>query len=405
MTPFPPRPEFPVPGRPVPVSLGHAYSGPDGEYQFQFKFGAKNQAKPVLPEISRTTEKPDIRAKIHEFAEGDWTLIYTAPVDWDIVEDFHRDYFVPVEDVVPIPPEDLKPEEGFRFSSVGLLPIDESRLVKGYFTAQAGDPLAVSHSPFCGSLNIFGLFAAAPPVAHYRVEIADADEDGPTGAWTDLLDRLANYKWNDTTHVWDYQNMGPDAVTHLYANIDTGPESDWLFHSLKVAWNTRSRPDGYYALRITSYDAVMTPTGTYTMPVMRVDNTIPEVALDVISPAVGKCGGLALGADRLITFNVTAHDPAGHVARYWLSGTRGKAATTAGATVEVDRPLATATWTGADHTPTAFDVLVRPPELADCAQIAYNFELHARGLATNGYSVEPVSQWAKTEVNLIVSEA
>ena len=403
VNPPPLKPVFPFPSRPVPVSLGHAYTGPDGEYQFQFKFAAKNQPK-LLPGLPGPAEKPDIRAKIYQFAEGAWKLIYTAPVDWDIVDDFHRDYFVPEEDVIPIPPEDLKPEEGFRFSSVGLLPIDETRLVKGYFTAHAGDPLPVSHSPFCDTLNVFGLFAEAPPVAYYRMEIAEADEDGATGAWTDLMDPLTNYKWNNTTHAWDSWNMGPDAVTHLYTNIDPEPESDWLFHSLKLAWNTRSGPDGYYALRITGYDATMTPTGTYAMPVMRVDNTPPEVALDVISPAVGKCGGLALGVDRLITFNVTAFDPAGHVARYWLSGTRGKTALTAGATVEVDRPSATSTWAGSYEDAKTFDVLVRPPELADCAQIAYNFELHARGLATNGYAVEPQSQWARVEVNLIVSE-
>lgn len=83
----------------------------------------------------------------------------------------------------------------------------------------------------------------------------------------------------------------------------------------------------------------LTPIRTrYTTRAMMIDNT-PGVALDVISPGVGKCGGLALGTDRKITFAVTAHDPAGQVARYWLCyGTRGKTAVTAGLWWKLDWP-------------------------------------------------------------------
>lgn len=51
-----------------------------------------------------------------------------------------------------------------------------------------------------------------------------------------------------------------------------------------------------------------------------------------------------------------------------------------------------------------FDVDVRPSDLADCAHIAYNFDLHARGLATKGYTNEPISQLAEAQVVLILSE-
>ena len=39
-----------------------------------------------------------------------------------------------------------------------------------------------------------------------------------------------------------------------------------------------------------------------------------------------------------------------------------------------------------------------------CPAVAYNFELHVRGLSTNGYSAEPLSQWDKRECNLVVEE-
>jgi len=45
-------------------------------------------------------------------------------------------------------------------------------------------------------MRIFGLFASAPPVVSYKVQVATADEDGPVGHWHDLTDALYNNKWN-----------------------------------------------------------------------------------------------------------------------------------------------------------------------------------------------------------------
>lgn len=388
--------------------LGYTYTAPDGSYDFEFDFSYKNS--PWIWLWLFTDKKPDIKARISQFVSGTWQQVYEGPVDWNIVEDFHRDYFVPVEDTIPVPDEGIKPDEGFRFVSLGLIPVDMLRFQLGYATAQPGDPApiaGVSHQPFCGTLRIFGLFAEAPPVATYKIQIAEADEFGATGSWNDLTDPLTNRKWNNTLHIWEPLNLGPDPVTGKYQNIDTQPEADWHEHALKVTWNSANYPNGYYALRITGYDASSTETGTFEMPVVRIDNSVPEVSLEVIGTSVGavtECGALRLGLDRKIQFKVTGHDAEGHMKRYWLSGTRGKAAISAGLTIYESRPDVTAGWIGVKDKLVDFIVSPLPAGLLGCPAVAYNFELHVRGLATSGYSAEPISQWAEQESNLVVSE-
>jgi hypothetical protein len=388
--------------------LGYAYTGPDGSYDFEFDFSYKNS--PWVWLWLFTDKKPDIKARISQFVSGAWQQVYEGPVDWDIVEDFHRDYFVPVEDTIPVPEGGIKPDEGFRFTSLGLLPIDIFRFQLGYATAQPGDPTpitGVSHQPFCGTLRIFGLFAEAPPVTTYKVQIADADEFGATGTWNDVTDPLTNRKWNNTLHKWEAYNLGPDSVTGKYQNIDTEPEADWHEHALKVTWNSANNPNGYFALRVIGYDASDTEVGTFEMPIIRVDNSVPTADLEVIGTSAGgvtPCGSLQLGADRKIQFKVTAHDPEGHVRQYWLSGTRGKVALSAGATISEPRPDPTDTWTGINNGSVDFTVANLPVSLIVCSMLAYNFELHVWGLSTDGYNVTPSSQRVKRESNLIVSE-
>ena len=389
--------------------LGYTYTAPDGSYDFEFDFTYRTS--PWVWHWLFTDTVPDIRARISQFVDGLWQQVYEGPVDWDIAEDLHRDYFVPIEDTVPIPDEGVKPDEGFRFVSVGLLPIDTTRIQLGYATAQPGDPAridSISYQPFCGTLRIFGLFAEAPPVTSYKVQIAEADENGPTGSWLDVTDALHNRKWNSTENRWEPMVLGPDPVTGRYQNIDTQPEADWHEHALKITWNTANHANGYWALRIIGYDASDTEVGTFQMPVMRTDNDRPELNLEVIGTTVGivtDCGALQLGIDRKIQFKVTAHDPEGHVLRYWLSGTRGKEAGSAGGIVQEWRPDPPGdVWIGVKNELVNFTVAPLPAALAGCTSVAYNFELHTWGLATDCYNVTPGSQWGKRETNLIVSE-
>ncbi|MCK4786131.1 MAG: hypothetical protein KAV87_20405, partial [Desulfobacteraceae bacterium] len=280
--------------------LGYAYTAPDGSYDFTFDFSYKTG--PYVWYWLFTDKVPDIRARISQFVDGLWQQVYEGPVDWNVVQDFHRDYFVPKEDIIPVPPGGVKPTEGFRFISLGLLPIDTTRIQLGYATAQTGDPVAgISHQPFCGTLRIFGLFAESPPVATYKVQIATADEDSVVGTWQDITDPLHNRKWDDVAKKWNAMVLGPDPGTGRYQNIDTEPEADWHEHALKVTWNTRNYPNGYYALQIIGYDTSDTEIGTFQMPIVRVDNSLPEIDLEVIGTSIGavtKCGALQLGLDR-----------------------------------------------------------------------------------------------------------
>lgn len=388
--------------------LGYTYTAPDGSYDFEFDFTYKTS--PWIWLWLFTDRTPDIRARISQYVYGVWQQVYEGPVDWNIAEDFHRDYFVPEEDTIPVPDEGVKPAEGFRFVSVGLLPIDTTRIQLGYATAQPGDPSRIadiSHQPFCGILRIFGLFAEAPPVTSYKVQIAEADVTGPIGSWDNITDPLYNRKWNATLHRWEAMNLGPNPATGKYQNIDTEPEADWHEHALKVTWNTVNYANGYYALRIIGYDATDTEVGTFSMPVVRIDNSVPEAELEVVGTSMGGvtiCGALQLGLDRGTEFKVTARDPEGHVLRYWLSGTRGKDALTAGATISEMRPDPSDSWTGVTNKSVNFTVTSLPAYLAGCSALAYNFELHVFGLATDCYNVTPGSQRVKRETNLIVSE-
>lgn len=392
--------------------LGSAYSRPDGSYDFEFSFSYNTISHWIFQDTV-----PDIRVKIYQFDDGAWQQVYTGEVDWDIAEDFHRDYVIPFEDIIPVVPGGVKPSEGFRYISLGLIPIDEApvdpHFSKGYVTCYSGDPTRVDdvrHQPLCDRLRIFGLFAEAPPVATYEVQLAPADEDGPVGPWEHITDALNNRKWDSAQARWVHQVLGPDPVTHRYRNIDTEPEADWHEHALKFTWNSRNKPDGYYAIRIIGYDAADNTVVTQQMPVIRVDNSVPDTEL-ATSAAIGICGCTTLNADRTIRFAITAHDPEGHVRKYVLRGTRGnwppgteESEKAAGAAITDQRPSTDPTWIGPLNDPVDFTVAPLPVALAGCTRLAYNFELHSYGLSTNGYTRTPSSQHVKKELNLVVSE-
>jgi hypothetical protein len=388
--------------------LGYTYSKPDGSYEFEFSFSYNRFSHWIS-----TDTTPDVRVKIYQFDDGHWQLVYTGEVDWNIEEDFRRDYLIPYEDIIAPAPGGVKPAEGFRYISLGLIPIDEApvdpHFSKGYVTCYSGDPahvVEVRHQPLCGRMRIFGLFADAPPVATYEAQLATADEDGPTGPWENITDALNNRKWDSTQSRWEHQVLGPDPVTGRYRNIDTEPEADWHEHALKITWNSRNKPDGYYAIRIIGYDTDDNAVVTEQMPVIRIDNQVPDVELKTTA-AIGICDNTTLAPDRIIQFIVTAHDPDGHVSRYYLCGTRGNLdspSNEAGDTIHESRDSGDLLWTGHKDELVEYRVDLRPAELATCDVLAYNFELHAYGLATNGYSDEPRSQHVKREVSLVVTE-
>lgn len=407
--------------------LGSAYTTLDGTYDFTFRFPALVLSKqpPVLVSGILDRDKrisldaaPDIRARIHLFIDGVWTMIHEVPMsdfDWNISTDFHRDYVVPASAATGTPVTGVKPEEGFRYISVGLIPIDDTRFVDGYVTSQPGDPIpGIRHQPLCGTLRIFGLFASTPAVATYTVEYLQTDASGVavgTATWQRITDPLSNLKWDSTTHQWKSEPLD-DEAPGTYRNIDTEPEANWLLHGLKIAWNTLNVHRGYYKLRITGKagETVITQRET---PVFCIDNTLPQARIDVLSPAATECGLLNLGADRVLTFRITAYQENGHLLGYWISGNRGRVAENAGVVdpsrgldgvVRVSRPDPDADWSGVVGGSQTFTVAPRSTATATCSTMAYSFHLRVQGSATNGYASSLTSFVIPADTNLVVSE-
>jgi hypothetical protein len=394
--------------------LGSAISDPTGGYEFKFDFSYWQHLVPSLWELLFRDTTPDIRARISQLVSGVWTQIYEGPVDWNIFEDAQRDYFIPEDQVVlPQPPSGSKPSTGFKPISLGLLPIDNVRFDKGYVTGQSGDPKRVRnirHQPLCGQLRVFGLFAATPKVVMYKVQYSKSDKNGTTGTWKDLEDPLTNRKWNGT--YYQAQSLGPDS-NNMYTNIDDQPEADWHEHALKFTWNSQNHANGYYVLRFVGYDSSNTVVVTKELPVMRIDNTAPKVSFVVESTALGivstPCGHAQLPTTgpRNVVCRVTAHDPEGHMYSYSINASRGNPAQSAGPNVGESRSATQDTWNGVQNKAVTFtvDPLPSPPDpLANCNPLAYDFELHVLGSATDCYVTVYGKQRVKRQGNLVVKE-
>ncbi len=411
--------------------LGSAYSSADGSYEFNFKFGVFPSKpwvlpKPGLPELGRlefTPElsvvdkgdlffdlKPDIRASIFLFINGVWTRVYDAPMlslDWNIATDYHRDYRVPSDKVAGTVDSGSKPVTGFRFKTIGLLPVDNTRIVDGYAHSKPGDPVhgTITHEPFCDTLRIHGLFASSPVVPCYTVEILKTDATGtaiPGETWKPLGAPLTNLKWDDTTKRWEGILISDDK--YKYKNIDIDPPMDWLEPSLKAVWNTNNVVNGYYKLKITGYSATNTVVTDCELPMIRIDNGAPVADFDVAAPAATVCGDLTLTPARKITFKVTAYEADGHLYQYSIDGSRGRYAESAGATVSENRPVADANWSGIINTNVDFAVSARSTSVIMCTTMAYSFHLNVQATGTDGVYNALWSRRTERRTNLVVTE-
>jgi hypothetical protein len=395
--------------------LGSTFTDPDGKYTFDFNYTYMKN-----PPLWFSDTIPDLRAKIFQFDGTDWIKVFESEIDWDIEQDYDRDFFVDSTVALLTPVNPGYPSHGFQFYSVGLLPIDGSRISNGYAIADSlNDPeriRPIHHQPFGGELRIFGCFAKDQTVTKYKVQIAEITEDHvadypdtyqPAATeWKDVTDKLYNNKYNDTTKLWEPDNdLGPD-VNNFYTNIDNLPEIHQEM-ALKVTWHSWLVPNGYYALRIVGYDTngVEVPDTNVEMPIMRIDNTLPDVHFDV-SGSVDECGQLLLGPSRSIDFRVTIADDEGHILSYTLSGTRGRGingegAKPAGDSLSGGRPNPDVLCFTIDELKN-FIVDVLPTELQSCPSVAYGFLLEVYGSATDCYW--PYEQYVRKAVNLIVSE-
>lgn len=404
---------LPASHRPEEIYLGTAYTDPEGAYDFNFAWSLLPSRAPY--EYDR---EPDIRVHISQFVDGAWKEVLLGPVDWNIVPDFHRDFVVPADKLRLLPVTGTKPATGFALTGIGLIPVDSNHLIKGHAFTDENDPETIKnmkHRPFAETLRMGGWFAEKPQITTYKVEIAEAYEDRLPGdtkelAWEDVLDSLHNLKWDPTKQIWEHRFLGPDPVTHRFINIDTEPERDWFEHGLKFVFNSAAKRDGFYAFRITGFDAADRPT-TVELPVLCFDNSVPEAELEAIKAE--KCGGVKLDLTRQLDLKVTAHDDAGHMLDFGIFATRGSKPLPNDAVLFSIPPDIPGIY-GPEHEVPYVGILDKqetvtvsalPAALAGCTAVAYNLELRVQGSATNGYSRRLDSQYVRKDINLIIPEA
>ena len=409
--PTPLAPDKPLPGarldfyevnKPLPTAsryVGTAFTARDGGYDFTFDLV-----------LLRGGGKLDIKVRISQFRDGAWSQVYESMTDWDVSENFVKNYLVLFEDVY-FPPTAAPLSNGFRPVALGLLPLDADRISDGYATSKGGEPIQIaqlSHQPFCETLRIFGLFGTDDQVEYYKVKVTPAKKDSVTGTWIsatgeweDVVDPLNNLEWDEVKKRWEPQVLGPDPEKHMYWNIPYKAEADWFEYALRVTWNSANKPDGYYLLKIVPCNdqGVSSGHAEYILQVLRVDNTLPQAALVVKSPAPTECGGLTLPADGKITFSVTAYSAAGHIDSYTLSGKRGLHDDSAGGDIKRTRG-GDLIWTGVFNQEEVFTV---DTTNNSCPVMAYHFQLIVQGSATNGYSTTLDARKVWQEMNLVVS--
>jgi hypothetical protein len=388
--------------------LGTAFTDPSGNYDFNFFW--------LSFLFNRTDPQPDIVVHIAQFNGWAWTEIFCGPVDWNILPDFHRDFVVPATNLRPGPC--TWPATGFAFTSIGLLPVDSNHLINGHAFTDANDPQLIANmqnSPFAETLRIGGLFAKAPAIAKYKVQIAETDVNHVPGVgtalvWNDVLDSLDNLQWNPDTRVWDHKHLGPDAVTHLFTNIDNQP--NFFEPTLKFKFNSFNVKDGFYAFRIIGLDAAGNQVGNpVELPVLCIDNTRPQAELN--APKAGKCGTVKLDQQmdtngnpiHTLDLKVTAYDDAGHLLDFGISAERGSRPFEGNVLTNIS-PSIFMPKSGPgiyDQTETV-TIKELPPAFADCPTLVYRVYLGVQGSGTNGYSSRLGSQYTSRIINLTVAK-
>ena len=354
--------------------------------------------------------------EISQFVNGVWSPVYSRNIGMDeLPPDGHFDFLVPGDKIIPKPIV-AAPATGFRFGTVGLIPCDAAHFEKGYVSTQASDPIPnLTHRPLRGTLRIFGLFAPTLQVAKYKFEIAETTADYISAQsasldWKELAEPLTNHSWDPVKSFWRAEVMGPDPITHLYKNIDKEPEDNWMEHALKLEWNSVNYPDGFYVLRITALNQNNNPIVINNAPlmletpIMRIDNSPPKV--EIQAPQALECGKV-VSANRTLMFNITAHDPQGHVLNWYIRALAGRDAielNTDPTALQFSPPANTGTpGTGVNGTVETLSIVKLPPNLDACDPLVYNFELIAHGSAITGYPGSEIE--VRDDVGLMVTKS
>jgi DNA-binding beta-propeller fold protein YncE len=206
----------------------------------------------------------------------------------------------------------------------------------GYANTDPGYFYSVKHSPFGGTLNIFGNLSRfkSPPLnaSYYQVQVS---KDG--GPYVPLNLSWNVYKYNTATGEDDLVPVAPDPAA---PNPAAGPKylipaeyplnaARWKPPFLMMRWP--SGENGLYAFRVRIFNAaggnIPFPVAWKNSLAVMIDNTPPEVKLVSIwqkgcpgNPAkeVMACD-IVSAAPNQFYFRITANDPNQHLLNYGLT--------------------------------------------------------------------------------------
>lgn len=186
----------------------------------------------------------------------------------------------------------------------------------GYADTTGGDhDFVVDDAPFGGTLPIMINHerAYAEGYRYYRLMV---DGDEPRQTWTD-------YKWSTSTDRFEHETISP--MSGGYYRVRE-PDELWYDHWLGYELNTREFSNGLHTVTVefTTRRSRSSPSVSDSFE-LRFDNQRPRASIDGIihhhdtdgPTPIGACAIVDDGGDEF-TFEITAHDPEGHLLRYDL---------------------------------------------------------------------------------------
>ena len=233
------------------------------------------------------------------------------------------------------------------FTQVGHVPSTEIDS-QGYAdTSGTGYFYQVKHSPFGGTINIFGNLSHFKTLGATHYEVSVSKDGGP---YSPLSLGWTAYRWNPDPAVAKYEPVAvaPDTGTTKYRIPDEYPlqAARWVPPFLMMRWP--SGANGSYEFKVdlfqqtgATYTAVAFPPADALSNslVLRVDNTPPEATIVRICQDTGgpvpasdpcwpqkevrACDIVSAGANDF-TFVIRAYDPNGHLRYYRLRALWGK---------------------------------------------------------------------------------
>lgn len=220
---------------------------------------------------------------------------------------------------------DLPTEPGFL--GVGHVPV--SNIDDGYADTSV-DPgyfYQVKHSPFGGTLNIFGNLNnfKALGATHYRVLVSNGGPATPvTVSWN-------AYRWNPATFKYQLTPVAPVPGQDRYeipVEYPSAPQR-WYPSFLMLRWPSSANGLHTFTLELEDNAGNPVPLVAGNSLTLRIDNTPPTVDLKEIrqltSPVnvVEPCEIVSAGVNSY-NFKVTAYDPNQHLLSYELWAEWGK---------------------------------------------------------------------------------